>query len=136
MKWLFDTNVLSEMRRRIPDPAAISWIRAHFNDQASLSVVTLSELRRGGCIKQFRDPLQGAAIHRWIDKVMLRAAGRIIPVCLEVAEAAGKLSPRSPLPVADGLIAATALVHGLTLVTRNVRDFERSGVSLLNPWES
>lgn len=135
MSWLIDTSVLCELRRRKPEPKVTAWFVAHRTDPMFVSVISLGEIRAGVEEKRLKDPAQTAAIERWLTALQLRFASRVLPITEAIADEWGRLSPGQPLPDCDGLVAATGLVHGLTVVTRNVGDFARSGVPLLNPWE-
>ena len=99
-----------------------------------VSVLVLGEIRRGITRLERRDPEQAAALDQWLDGLQRGFADRTIPIDAEIAERWGGLDAGSPIPVEDGLMAATALVRGLTFVTRNVADVERAGVVVLNPW--
>ena len=136
MSFLLDTNVLSELRK---GPQAHPNVRAWDGDTQQrprfISVVVIAELRRGAHARARKDAQAGAALHRWIDRVLLSFADRTLPVDLQVAEVWATLmvpDPRSPM---DALIAATALAHGLTWVTRNVRDVAGGDLALLDPWK-
>ena len=138
MRVLIDTNVLSETRRPEPDRRVLGWLDGLDEDRAFLSVVTLAEIRRGVALMQRgrrRD-----ALHHWLAADLVeRFAGRILPVDEKTAFAWGDLmaeAKRQGLGLAsmDGLLAATAIAHGLTLVTRNVQDFHGLPVELLDPW--
>ena len=135
---LLDTNVVSELRkigsRRI-DTGVASWAKSTGAGGFFISVVTLMELETGVRLVERRDAKQGAMLRSWLgDKVMPGFAGRILPVDEAVALRCAALHVPDPRPERDALIAATALVHGMTLVTRNVADFEPMGVPLFNPW--
>ena len=135
---LLDTNVLSELRkvgsRRI-DAGVASWATSAGAGGFYISVVTLMELETGVRLVERRDTKQGAMLRSWLDnKVLPGFAGRILPVDEAVALRCAALHVPDPRPERDALIAATALVHGMTLVTRNVADFEPRGVPLFNPW--
>jgi len=133
--FLLDTNVISELRKKERcAPKVNAWARTVPTNQDFLSVLVIGELRRGTALKRRRDPVFADALEKWIAQLTQVYGERILPVTLEVAETWGKLSAVRPIPPEDGLIAATALVHGLTLVTRNVKDVKGLGVSLLNPW--
>jgi toxin FitB len=134
--YLLDTNVISELRKSAPAGRTVrSWLNSHRDTNMWLSVLVVGELRRGVALRNRRDPGAGAAIGRWLDDVMADFGGRILPITTEVAEAWAELSTPDPLPVVDGLIAATAIVHDLTVATRNVSDFARTRVRLVNPFE-
>ena len=100
-----------------------------------VSVLTLGEIRKGIESLRPKDAAQAAALELWCQRVAAAFSGRLLPVDATVADAWGRMNARSPLPAIDGLLAATAHTHGLTLVTRNVRDFGRAGVALLNPFD-
>jgi hypothetical protein len=133
---LVDTNVLSELRK---GPSANSRVRAWFGpvpaEEIYLSVLVVGELRRGIERVRSRDPDQAAALERWLRRVTTDHAERILPVDGPVAEVWGRLTAKQPGSVIDTLMAATALAHGLVLVTRNVKDVAWTGVSYLNPFE-
>jgi len=100
-----------------------------------LSAITVLELELGALLMERRDPAQGLAIRRWVeDRILPTFAGRILPVDIDVARRAAALHVPDPRPDRDALIAATALVHGLVVVTRNVADFEPTGATVANPW--
>ena len=134
--FVLDTNVVSELRR--PDQAH-SLVKAWANDvalgQQYLSAMTVLELEIGVLRMERKDKRQGAELRYWLEQQVLRAfAGRILPMDTEVARRSASLHVPDPLPDRDAIIAATALVHGMTVVTRNVRDFQSTKVSILNPW--
>jgi hypothetical protein len=134
--FLLDTNVVSELRKRERcAPQVDAWARTVPRNRDFLSVLVVGELRRGAALKRRTDPATADALEKWIARLTQLYSDRILPVTLEVAETWGNLSAIRPIPPEDGLLAATAMVHGLTLVTRNVKNVEGLGVSLLNPWE-
>lgn len=142
--YLLDTNVVSEMRKAlIPehrglriDPNVKSWIESVPSYLLYLSVVVILELETGFLLLERRDPIQSAVFRSWVrDNVIPEFEGRILPVDLPVAQRCAMLQGPNPVSYGDSLIAATALVHGMTVVTRNVRDFESAGVRILNPWQ-
>ena len=135
---LLDTNVVSELRtigsRRV-DTGVATWAKSAGAGGFFISVVTLMELETGVRLVERRDAKQGAMLRSWLDdKVVPGFAGRILPVDEVVALRCAVLHVPDPRPERDALIAATALAHGMTLVTRNVADFEPMGVPLFNPW--
>lgn len=135
---LLDTNVVSELRkagtRRI-DARVARWAAAADAAAFYLSVITLLELETGVRLVERRDGRQGAVLRSWLDeKVRPAFAGRLLPVDEAVALRCAALHVPDPRPERDALIAATALVHGMTLVTRNVSDFQPMGVPLFDPW--
>jgi predicted nucleic acid-binding protein len=137
MTFLLDTNVLSETRRRRPDPSVIEWITATPPDQLHVSVLTLGEIGQGiARVRGRGDREQTALLERWLRETEIGFADRILPVTLPVASAWGREQHGQPLPVVDALIAATARANALTMVTRNVKDFQRSGLQVLNPFTS
>ena len=134
--FLLDTNVLSELRR--PDkanPGLVAWAASVEPGSLFVSAITLFEIELGAAQAARKDAEKGALLRAWIDgKIMPVFHDRIIPVDALVAQRCAALHVPDPRPQRDSLIAATALVHRLTVVTRNVRDFEPMGVRLLNPW--
>ena len=138
--YLLDTNVVSELRKvRLgrADAQVARWAQEVAVAQLYISVITVHELEIGVLLLQRRDAVQGAVLRSWMDDYVLPAfAGRILPVDTAVVQRSAQLHVPDPQPFRDGLIAATALVHGMTVVTRNVADFARTEVALLNPWDA
>ena len=136
MTFLLDTNVVAEIRKGPRANANVrSWFAALDPEAILLSVLTVGEIRRGIESVRRRDPTAARALERWLRQVLTDHSDRILPVDLAVADEWGRLNVPDPLPVIDGLLAATARVHGLTLATRNVKDFARSGADVVNPFE-
>lgn len=135
MSYLLDTNVISEARRRNCEPRVRQWLDSVPEDDLFLSVLVPGEVRRGIERLRARDPGQAEVLERWLDEVRRRFADRILPVDLAVAEEWGRIGAGDPIPVQDSLMAATAKVHRMVFVTRNVADVARTGVRLINPWE-
>ena len=136
MSLLLDTNVLSELRKGARASARLrDWFEGVDSDEIHLSVLVVGELRRGIERIRARDARQAAALERWLGAVSTSHAERILPVDSRVAEQWGRLTATRPGSVIDTLMAATALVHGLVLVTRNVKDVAWTGVSYFNPFE-
>lgn len=133
LTYLLDTNVLSEARRG--SPQALGWLRSVDPDSLRLSVVTLGEIMRGIALKERSDPQAAAHLAAWLSGLRREHAARILPVTDRIAVEWGRLSALRPRGGADGLIAATAIVHELIVVTRNVADFADSGAACLNPWD-
>jgi predicted nucleic acid-binding protein len=137
--YMLDTNVVSEIRKiRLgkADEFVSQWSDSVNTAELYLSVITLQELEIGVLLAEYRDPAKGALLRGWLNKQVIPAfSGRILPVDTAVAIRSAKLHVPNPRPVRDGLIAATALVHGMTVVTRNISDFASCGVALINPWE-
>jgi predicted nucleic acid-binding protein len=138
--FILDTNVVSELRKiRLgrADERVAMWADSVESADLYLSAITVQELEIGVLLAQRRDPAQGAVLRMWMDAHVLPTfADRILSVDLAVAQRSAKLHVPDPRPVRDCLIAATALVHGMTVVTRNVSDFEPCGVDLINPWDT
>lgn len=135
MRYLVDTNVLSEVRKGTRCNASVAaWWSSVNQDDVFVSILTIGELRKGIERARRRDAGFAASLEKWLTLVTSYYRDRIVTIDLEVAEEWGRLSVPDPLPAVDGLIAATAKIKGLTLVTRNVRDVARTGVTFLNPW--
>jgi toxin FitB len=135
VSFLLDTNVVSELRKRSPNPNVLAWHHAHAQTEVFLSVLVLGELRQGVERLRPRDSTQAEALDPWISGLVRAYSDRILPVSVEVADAWGRLNASVGPPTVDGLLAATALVHRLTLVTRNAADVARTGVAVVNPFE-
>lgn len=135
MSFLLDTNVLSEARKPSPNPNVRAWFASVVAADLYLSVLVVGEIRQGAERLRRRDPAQAAIFSDWLSRLLEEYADRIVPVTVEVAEEWGRLNVPDPLPIIDGLLAATAKVHGWTLATRNTRDLARAGVSLLDPFK-
>lgn len=134
--YLLDTNIVSELSKRAPEPRVLSWFSGVSDAQLRLSVLSVGEIRRG--IERLPDPLGRRRLQHWLDEQLLPWLGsRLLPIDLEVAEYWGQLGARAgrTLPAVDSLLAATALVNGLTLVTRNVADFGFPDLRCINPWD-
>jgi predicted nucleic acid-binding protein len=138
--FVVDTNVVSELRRvrsGKADARVAKWADGVDTAKLYLSAITIHELEIGALLAERKDPARGRVLRAWLDDHVLPAFdGRILPVDTAVALRCAQLNVPDPRPLLDGLIAATALVHGLTVVTRNVGDFEPTGVRVLNPWHA
>jgi toxin FitB len=135
LSYLVDTNVISELRKRErADPAVRAWFASVADEEIFLSVLTIGEIRQGVERIRRRDPAAATALDRWLDRVVDTHRDRLVPVDRLVAEEWGRMNVPDPLPMIDGLLAATAKIAGLTLATRNVSDVERTGVDLVNPF--
>jgi toxin FitB len=135
MSWLLDTNVLSELRKGPRSDAGVQqWFADVADDQLFTSVLVLGELRRGVESVRRKDAAAAASLERWLDEMATRFPERVLPVDDAVADHWGRLNVPNPVPAIDGLLAATALVHGMTLVTRNVADVASTGVAVINPF--
>lgn len=134
--YLIDTNVISEVRKiRKADPSVLRWFSAVHTSSLYLSVMTIYELEVGALGIARRDPVQGEILRAWINQYVLpEFSERILLIDTAVALRSAVLNVPNPRPQRDALIAATALVHGMTVVTRNIADFEPMGVSVINPW--
>jgi predicted nucleic acid-binding protein len=134
--YLIDTNVISEVRKgRACDINVAAWYRATPDYELFLSVLVIGEIRQGIERLRPRNARQAAALENWLDEILGSFGERVLPINERVAQLWGRLNSRDTLPAVDSLLAATAQAHGLTLVTRNVKDIERSGVRCLNPFE-
>lgn len=135
MSWLLDSNVLAELRKGPrAHPSVMAWFAS--TDEADLftSVLVLGEARRGVESIRRRDAVAAQALDQWLLRMHETFADRVLPVDEAIADRWGAMNVPDPVPAVDGLLAATAVVHGLTLVTRNVRDVERTGARVFNPF--
>ena len=135
MSYLLDTNIVSEARRPKGSARVRAWLASVPSDALYVSVLVIGEIRRGIERLRRRDPQQAALIEAWLQTLQREYADRIVPITAEIAEEWGRLNVPNPVPVVDGLMAATARVRGMTLVTRNTADLAQTGVRLLNPFE-
>jgi predicted nucleic acid-binding protein len=135
LSYLLDTNVISELRKgQRADANVTGWFADIADEEIFLSVLTIGEIRRGIESVRRRDPDSAASLDRWLSNLSDAYGDRILPIDDVIAEEWGRMNVPDPLPVVDGLLAATARVLSLTLATRNVADVETTGVELLNPF--
>jgi toxin FitB len=133
--FLIDTNVVSELRKGARADAGVrAWFDTHRSDQLWLSVLVIGELRRGVELLRRRDEEAGTRLGEWLDSITSGFDDRILPITIDECERWALLNVPDPVPVVDGLLAATALEHHLALVTRNTADVERTGVTTINPF--
>lgn len=135
MSYLLDTNVVSELRKRDPDPQVLAWYATVTSAELFLSVLTIGEIRLGIERLRRKDEPQADLLEQWLRGLHIAYQDHLVDVDADVAEAWGWMNVPDPLPVIDGLLAASARVRGWTLVTRNTADLRRSSVALLNPFE-
>jgi predicted nucleic acid-binding protein len=132
---LLDSNVFSELRKRgRADSRVLSWFAGVDEAEVHTSLLVLGEIRRGIYLVERRDPVGGLHLRAWLDELVAGLGSRVLGLDAETIEIWARINTPNALPAIDGLIAATALRHRLTLVTRNVVDIERSGVQVFNPW--
>jgi toxin FitB len=135
--FLLDTNVVSELRKGSrADPGVMAWITAIDDANLFLSVLVTGELRQGVERLRLRDAVQAESLDRWLRGLNDDYAERLLPVDSRVADIWGRLNAPDPISMVDGLLAATAIAHDLTFVTRNVKDIERTGVRFHDPFRS
>jgi predicted nucleic acid-binding protein len=135
MAFLLDTNVLSELRKGTRcDPKVRVWARASIGARYCVSVLTLGEIRKGIESLRRKDLKQCPAFERWLTRLRTDYERELLPITEEIVDRWGRLMTVRPLPVVDGLIAATALEHNLTVVTRNVGDFDGTDVNVVDPF--
>lgn len=136
---LLDTNVISEIRKinnGRADSRFSKWANQQTTSELYVSVITVMELEQGILQREGHDAVQGTLLRLWLEQQVLPAfAGRILAIDTAVARTCARLHVPDPRSERDALIAATAIVHGMTVVTRNIRDFEATGVALINPWQ-
>ena len=136
MSYLIDTNVLSELRRKAPDPRVVAWLQARPRQSLFLSVLTLGEIREG--LERVPEPARKQALLDWLEVELPNYfVGRVLAIDTATADRWGRLMAQAarPLPAIDALLAATALHNDLALVTRNTKDFAGLDVPLINPWD-
>lgn len=136
MTYLLDTNVLSEVLKKSPDKNVLTWLNRIPEDTLYMSVLTIGELRKG--VERLSDEKRKSQIKIWLEHDLVnRFNERILSITVEVAERWGRLQAdyKRPLPAIDSLLAATALHHDLTMVTRNTKDFNYSELEVLDPWQ-
>jgi predicted nucleic acid-binding protein len=137
VRFLLDTNVVAELRKGSrANPRVRSWFTALDPQAIVLSVVTVGDIRKGIETLRRRDRSAAQSLERWLRRLLRDYRDRILDVDVSVADMWGRINAPDPLPVIDGLLAATARVHGLTLATRNVKNVGRSGADIVNPFES
>lgn len=136
MPYLLDTNILSELRKGTRcDLNVLKWAQDTQNDRHCISVLSLGEIRKGIETLRRKSPKQCPAFERWLLTLQTDYEADILPLTDSISDQWGRMMAVHTLPVIDGLLAATALNHGLTVATRNIADFESSGVELVNPFE-
>jgi predicted nucleic acid-binding protein len=132
--WLVDTNILSELRKgERADPGVRAWFAGARDEDLFTSVLVLGEIRRGIESIRRRDMPSALALEQWLARLASSFAERVLPIDAKIADRWGALNVPDPVPTVDGLLAATALVHDMVLVTRNVRDVAATGVRFLDP---
>ncbi len=136
MSFLLDTNVVSEVRRAQPNRGLARWLNSVTGIDLYISVMVVGEIRQGIERLRPRDPSQAAVYEAWLAVLQRDYRDRVLPITAAISEEWGRLSASHPCPVVDGIMAATARVHDLTFVTRNIADVARTGVRLLNPFEN
>jgi predicted nucleic acid-binding protein len=138
--FVLDTNVISELRKislGTSNPNVGNWAHSVEADELFISAITIMEVEIGVLRIERRNSSQGAILRNWLEsRILTEFDGRILPVDTEVARLCAALHVPDKRGERDALIAATALVHGMTVVTRNVTDFEQTGVPILNPWDA
>jgi predicted nucleic acid-binding protein len=137
IRYLLDTNFVSETRKPRPDLGVLAFLKSNDPNSAFISVLSLGELRKGVAAKRLRDPDPNAAarLAAWVDGLELSFADRILGIDTATSKLWGEWSAERPRPVVDTLLAATAVIHELTLITRNIRDVRGIPVKLLDPWQ-
>ena len=135
--FILDTNIISELRRpQKAHPGVLAWAASTPVAQTYLSAITILEIELGQQLMERKDRTHARALRNWIDRVILpRYDGRILAVDTAVAQRCARLHVPDPRSERDALIAATGLVHAMAVVTRNVSDFQSSGVAVVNPWQ-
>lgn len=135
VQYLLDTNVISETRKKQADRQVMSFLSAADPSSLNLSVLSLGELRKGIALKKASDPEMARQLEAWVEGLEYSFADRILGIDAAVSKVWGDLSAQRSRPVIDTLLAATAIVHGLTFVTRNISDVEGTHVKVFDPWK-
>jgi toxin FitB len=134
--YLLDTNVISESRKRDGSARVKSWVSEALGPTLYISVLTIGEIRCGIELRRRRDQRQALVLERWLARLYESFYDRIVPVTPEIAEEWGRLNSLRPLPVVDGLLAATAKINGWSVVTRNAKDYAGIGITVINPFDA
>lgn len=134
MRYLLDTNIVSEMSKRTPNAGVLAWFDAAEDTDLSISVITIGEIRKGIEQKRRTDPGRAERLERTLHIIRTDYRGRMIPISEDVAEEWGRMCMVYPNHPVDNLLSATAKIHGMTLVTRNIRDVELHDISCFNPF--
>lgn len=135
MNYLLDTNIVSELQKSTPNPLVDRWRRTVRPGATHLSALVLGEVRQGVERVRRKNTTRANDLEQWLNGLEVAFIGKVLPVTAEIAEEWGRMSVPDPIPAIDGLMAATAKVHGMTFVTRNVKGVSRTGVTILNPFE-
>lgn len=136
MSFLLDTNVLSEVKRSRGDVRVKNWFAKADSGALFTSVMVVGEIRRGIELMRRRDASQIAGFEAWLSQLQKEFGERVLRITQEIAEEWGRLNVPDPLPTIDALLVATARVHDLTIISRNIRDIGRGGARVLNPWQA
>jgi hypothetical protein len=135
MGYLIDTNILSELRKKQnANPNVQFWFSGIAGEECYISVLTIGEIVNGIKRLEPKDMNSAKNIQTWLDRVTIDFSDRILPITAKISTVWGEMTPKMPMPVVDSLLASTAIIHNLTLVTRNIKDVESSGAKLLNPF--
>ena len=135
MGYLIDTNIISELRKKQnANPNVQAWFSSVTGGECYLSVLTIGEIVNGIKRLESKDMNSAKNIQAWLDMVLIDFSDRILPVTAKISATWGEMTSKIPMPVVDSLLASTAIVHNLTLVTRNIKDVESSSAKLLNPF--
>lgn len=133
---MVDTNIVSELRKPAGNPNVKQWIASADSSDLFISALVLGEIRQGIERLRGRDPAQAGIYESWLERLSTAFSAKILPITVQVAQTWGRINVPDPLPVIDGLMAATAITHNLIFVTRNTAEVAKTGVRLLNPFES